>query len=86
MWRSISLGPNCILTELRAEIRLPNYSIRTEQAYVLWTVRFIRVHHNKHPGDMHDREVAAFLTYLAVERILGANTRNLALASFVYRC
>jgi hypothetical protein len=41
-------------------------SIRTEEAYVPWTKRFILFHHKRHPADMGTPEIRAFLTHLAV--------------------
>ena len=55
-----------LLDQLRDAIRVRNYSIRTEQAYSMWTNRFIRFHQMKHPAEMEDLEVAAFLTHPAV--------------------
>jgi site-specific recombinase XerD len=75
------------LEQLRAAIRVRHYSIRTEGSYVDWTVRFIKFHDNRHPGDMGETEVAAFLTHLATERRVVASTQNQALnaLTFMYR-
>ena len=75
------------LNEIRSAIRVKNYSIRTEHAYVDWTKRFIRFCSNQHPEVLGDDEVIRFLTYLAVERNVAASTQNLALNAlvFVYR-
>ena len=43
-------------------------SLRTEQAYVHWIRRFILFHDKRHPNEMGGREIAAFLTHLAVAR------------------
>jgi|TARA_B100001971_G_scaffold214040_1_gene249437 integron integrase len=61
-----------------------NYSIRTEQAYVSWVKRFILFHQKKHPKEMHDAEVVAFLSHLAVNRNVSASTQNQALNALVY--
>jgi integron integrase len=72
------------LNEIRAAIRLRNYSIRTEKAYVDWAKRFIRFHDNSHPTEMHDAEVVEFLTHLAVNRHVSASTQNQALNALVF--
>ena len=73
-----------LLDQLRDAIRVRNYSIRTEQAYSMWTKRFIRFHQLKHPAEMGDLEVVAFLTHLAVNRNVAANTQNQALNALVF--
>ncbi|MEO2175960.1 MAG: site-specific integrase [bacterium] len=55
-----------LLDQLRHTIRVRNYSIRTEQAYVQWAKRIILFHNKRHPKDMHDTEVVEYLTHLAV--------------------
>ena len=76
--------PERLLDQLRRAIRIRNYSPRTEQAYVQWARRFIRFHQMRHPADMHDREIIQFLSYLAVDRNVSANTQNQALNALVF--
>ncbi len=73
-----------LLTALRVHIRARGYSTRTEKAYTSWVVRYVRYHKLRHPRDMGDREVAQFLTYLATQRDVAANTQNQALSALVY--
>ena len=73
-----------LLDQLRDAIRVRNYSIRTEQAYSSWAKRFIRFHQMKRPAEMGDLEVVAFLTHLAVNRNVAANTQNQALNALVF--
>jgi len=72
------------LDEVRSAIRVRHYSIRTEQAYLDWIRRFIVFHRKRHPRDMGEPEVAAFLTHLAVERQVAPATQNLALNALVF--
>lgn len=72
------------LNEIRAAIRVRNYSIRTEKTYVDWAKRYIRFHHNTHPAELHDAEVVEFLTHLAVNREVSASTQNQALNALVF--
>jgi hypothetical protein len=53
--------------QVRGNIRLKHYSIRTEQAYVDWIRRFILHFGKQHPRELEATEVEAFLTHLAVD-------------------
>ncbi|MGH7717595.1 MAG: integron integrase [Gemmatimonadaceae bacterium] len=72
---------------MRAKLRLGHFSSRTEEAYVHWVYRYVRFHGLRHPADMGEREVLAFLTHLAIDRKLAAATQAQALAAlqFLYR-
>jgi hypothetical protein len=76
-----------LLDQAREALRVKHYAIRTEQAYLDWIKRFIRYHANRHPRELGGAEVAAFLTYLAVDQHVAASTQNQALAAllFLYR-
>ena len=50
---------------MRTALRARHYSRRTEQAYCLWVRRFIRFHGLRHPAEMGEAEINAFLTHLA---------------------
>jgi integron integrase len=75
------------LEQVRHAVRVRHYSLRTEKTYIDWIVRFIRFHDCRHPQEMGEAEVGAFLTYLAVEREVTAGTQNQALnaLNFLYR-
>jgi hypothetical protein len=62
------------MSEVRAAIRVRHYSIRTERAYMDWIRRFILYHGKRHPRDMGEAEVAAFLSHLAVDGGVAAAT------------
>lgn len=76
-----------LLDQVRLRLRLKHYSLRTETSYTDWIRRFILFHHKRHPRDMGEREVTAFLTHLAADRQVSASTQNQALAAllFLYR-
>jgi integron integrase len=76
-----------LLDQVRYQLRLKHYSIRTEQSYMAWIRRFIVFHGNKHPRKMGKLEIEAFLTDLAIRRKVSASTQNQALNSllFLYR-
>ena len=76
-----------LLDLYRERLRVKHYSLRTEDAYLNWTRRFIYFHGKRHPQEMGGLEVEAFLTYLATEGRVAASTQNQALAAllFLYR-
>src|SRR5688572_19636245 len=76
------------LERLRDAIRVRQYSIRTEEAYVHWARRFILFHNKKHPAAMGADEVNAFLTHLAAVEQVSSSTQGQALSAilFLYRC
>ncbi len=60
------------------------YAKRTIQAYVYWIRCFIVFHDKRHPSEMADGEVDAFLTHLALEKHVAAQTQALALNSLTF--
>lgn len=73
-----------LLDRVRIAIRLKNYSIRTERAYVSWIERFIRFHNLRHPQEMGVPQIEAFLAHLAVEGNVAASTQNQALSALLF--
>lgn len=76
--------PPRLLDAVREEMRRRHYSRRTEDAYVGWIRRFIRFHGIRHPKDMGDVEVNAFLSHLAIDGQVAASTQNQALAALLF--
>ena len=72
------------LERVRAAVRVRHYSIRTEQAYLYWVRRFINFHQRRHPDTMGAREVAAFLSDMAVRGHVAPATQNQALNALVF--
>ena len=79
--------PLRLLDQVREAIRYRHYSYRTEQAYVEWVRRYVLFHGKRHPSEMAEAEVVAFLTHLATERAVAAATHQQALSAllFLYR-
>ena len=77
-------GEPKLLDRVRAACRVRHYSIRTEDAYADWARRFVLFHRKRHPLDMGEAEVGAFLTDLAVTRRVAASTQNQALCALVF--
>ena len=73
-----------LLDQVREATRRLHYSIRTEDAYVAWSRRFILFHGKRHPLEMGEPEVIAFLTHLAVQRDVAASTQNQALSALLF--
>jgi integron integrase len=73
-----------LLDQLREQIRYLHYSLRTEEAYVYWVKFFIRFHGLKHPRNMGQAEVEAFLTYLATQRKVSTSTHRQALSALLF--
>ena len=77
-------GKPRLLDQLRDQIRLKHYSIRTEQVYCEWVKQFIRFNNYRHPEEMGAAEVESFLSDLAVRRNVAASTQNQALAALLF--
>ena len=78
------MQPNTkLLPAVRYKLRLGHFSPRTEAAYVGWIKRFIRFHGTRHPAELGESEVVAFLTHLAVERRVAAATQTQALSALL---
>jgi len=76
-----------LLDLLRQALRSRHYSRRTEQTYCHWVKRFIYFHKVRHPAEMGEPEINAFLTHLAVKERVTASTQTQALSAllFLYR-
>jgi integron integrase len=72
-----------LLDRVREATRLRHYSERTEQAYVAWSRRFIVFHGRRHPWELGEREVTAFLSSLATSGS-SASTQNQALSAILF--
>lgn len=58
------------IEQLRGEMRLRGYSIRTEKTYLFWIKQYIFYNNKQHPANLGASEVKAFLTWLATISIL----------------
>jgi integron integrase len=77
-------GPYSLLGRLRAMIRVRHLSPRTAEAYELWVRRYVLFHGKRHPNLLGGKDVAAFLTHLAVQQHVAASTQNQALAALLF--
>lgn len=76
--------PPKLLDQLRQTLRAGHYSRRTEEAYCHWVRRFIFFHQVRHPAEMSEPEINAFLTHLAVKEKVSASTQNQALCALLF--
>jgi site-specific recombinase XerD len=76
--------PKKLLEQVRDVMRLRHYSLRTERCDCDWITRFILFHGKRHPREMAEAEVTAFLTHLAREGNVAASTQNQALSALLF--
>ena len=84
---AIPSGPPRLLDQVRLVLRRRHYSHRTEEAYLGWMRRYIAFHGLRHPRELPDEAITAYLTHLAVRERVSASTQNQALNAllFLYR-
>ena len=76
-----------LLDQLGEALQTRHYSRKTEQVYRHWVRNDIFFHGVRHPAEMGEPEMNAFLTHLAVAGKVSASTQNQALSAllFLYR-
>ena len=72
------------IDQIRLFIRSRNLAYATEQTYVSWILRFIRYHNKKHPSEMGQAEIEAFLNYLVLQRYCSKSTQRTALNAVIF--
>jgi integrase len=77
-------SPPKLLDRVRWHLRVKHYSLRTEELYIQWIRRFILFHQKRHPQEMGEEEIAAFLSHLAIERHVAASTQNQAFSALLF--
>ncbi|MDH5631750.1 MAG: integron integrase [Gammaproteobacteria bacterium] len=73
-----------LMDQVRDCLRIHHYSLRTEQSYTQWIRRYIFFHNKRHPKEMGEQEITAFLTHLAVNKNVSASTQNQALSALLF--
>ena len=76
-----------LLDRVRAAVRARHYSLRTEEAYAGWIRRFVLFHGERHPEEMGEAEINAFVSDLATQGRVASSTQTQALSAllFLYR-
>ena len=73
-----------LFDDVKAELRVRHYSRRTEESYLAWIKRFILFNAKRHPREMAEPEIQAFLAHLAVEKHVSASTQNQAACALLF--
>ncbi len=71
------------LDQVPDAIRLKHHSYGTEQAYVAWIKRHSCFHGVRHPSEMGDPAIEAFLTHWASKENVAAWKQNQALSALL---
>lgn len=79
-----AVGKPKLLDRARDILRVNYYSRRTEEVYLGWMRRFILFHGKRHPQEMGEAEVAAFLSHLTLEGKISASTQNQAFSALLF--
>lgn len=73
-----------LLDQVSANLRSRHYSRKTEESYLGWVRKFILFHNKRHPGEMGEKEINTYLTYLALKKKVSASTQNQALSAIFF--
>ena len=79
-----SPSPPRLLPEVRRVARVLRMSPRTEQAYIGWTKRLVKWAGTRHPKEITDAELIAFLEDLAVSHGVAAATQAQARGAILF--
>ena len=69
---------------LRDAMITERYALRTIKTYCYWIKLYIFFHDKRHPKELNNQHVTAFLTHLSVERQCSVSTQKTALNALVY--
>ena len=70
--------------EFQIKMRTGHYALNTERSYWHWIKRFILFNQKRHPQDMVEVEVGAFLSHLATHENISASTQKQVLSALVF--
>jgi site-specific recombinase XerD len=73
-----------LLDQVVEVARLKHFSIRTEKQYCYYIKRFILFHNKRHPVEMGEDEIRAYLSHLAINLNVAASTQNAALHALLF--
>lgn len=76
-----------LLDQVKQQLRIKHYSIRTEETYIKVIRSFILFHRKRHQKEMGAGEIRQYLSHLANDGNVAASTQNVALSAllFLYR-
>jgi integron integrase len=70
--------------KLLCQIRIRQYSIRTEQSYLNWLARYTYFNTMQDPDTLPDIEISRYLEHLVVNRSVSASTQSQAMNALVF--
>jgi len=70
--------------QVREVMRFHHYSVRTEETYWQWIRRYIFFHNKRHPREMGEMEISAFLSYLTTNENAARATQQQALNALIF--
>ena len=73
-----------VIDAMIKQIRVSQYSIRTEQAYLGWLCRYVAFHGMKDPEELDEGHIGAFIESLVTRRHVSASTQAQALNAVVF--
>jgi integron integrase len=73
-----------LLDRVRWHLRVKRYSLRTEKTYLDWIRRYILFHQKRHPSELGEDAIAAFLSHLAIDQHVAASTQNQAFSALLF--
>jgi integron integrase len=80
----LKMAKSPFLESVEAFMRVHRYSRRTIDSYLYWIKLFILFSGKQHPSVLGDAHIKRFLTFLATEKNVSANTQALALNAIVF--
>jgi integron integrase len=80
-----STAASPLLERVRQTFRAHSYSRNTEEVYLRWMRHFILFHGKRHPRELGEREVTAFLAHLADDGASAA-AQNQAVSAILFLC
>lgn len=72
------------LEQLVAELRIRHYSIRTEQTYLFWVIRFLRLQNVDELSKLSATNITQYLEYLVLKKNVAAATQSVALNALIF--
>lgn len=76
--------PDQLIERVRTRLRARRMSPRTEATYVGWIKRYLDFHGGSHPASLGKADLERWITHLATQLGLGAQSQNQAASSVVF--
>lgn len=72
------MAGSTFLKSIREFMTVRNYSLRTIDTYIYWIKLLILFHGKRHPAELNDVQIEAFITHLSVNRRVSPSTQAIA--------